>query len=86
VLSHISPEDVARLTEQALDHCCKGTYQHTMSKLHYFDYEGFGERNKKNLNYSQAVRIGDRIEISSQGILYHGLLFLNYTHVLGRMG
>jgi enamine deaminase RidA (YjgF/YER057c/UK114 family) len=38
-----------------------------MSSLQYFDYEGFGARSKKDINYSQAVRIGDRIEISGQG-------------------
>ncbi|KAF1918434.1 Endoribonuclease L-PSP/chorismate mutase-like protein [Ampelomyces quisqualis] len=38
-----------------------------MSSLQYFDYEGFGERSKKDINYSQAVRIGDRIEVSGQG-------------------
>lgn len=38
-----------------------------MSHLQYFDYPGFGERSKKELNYSQAVRIDNRIEISGQG-------------------
>ena len=38
-----------------------------MSYLQYFDYEGFGERSKKEFNYSQAVRIDNRIEISGQG-------------------
>jgi len=38
-----------------------------MSHLQYFDYEGFGDKMKGYLNYSQAVRIGDRIEISGQG-------------------
>ncbi|KAF2822045.1 YjgF-like protein [Ophiobolus disseminans] len=38
-----------------------------MSSLQYFDYEGFGERSKRDLNYSQAVRIDNRIEISGQG-------------------
>ncbi|KAG9200989.1 hypothetical protein B5807_03389 [Epicoccum nigrum] len=38
-----------------------------MSHLQYFDYEGFGDNMKRNLNYSQAVRIGDRIEVSGQG-------------------
>jgi hypothetical protein len=40
-----------------------------MSSLKYFDYEGFGERHKKEINYSQAVRIDNRIEISGQGLL-----------------
>ncbi|KAF2014758.1 YjgF-like protein [Aaosphaeria arxii CBS 175.79] len=38
-----------------------------MSHLQYFDYKGFGERVRKDTHYSQAVRIGDRIEISGQG-------------------
>jgi enamine deaminase RidA (YjgF/YER057c/UK114 family) len=38
-----------------------------MSSLQYFDYKGFGERSKKDLNYSQAVRIDKKIEISGQG-------------------
>lgn len=39
-----------------------------MSHLEYFDYPGFGERAKQHLNSSQAVRIGNLIEISGQGI------------------
>ncbi|KAI4676475.1 uncharacterized protein J4E88_007393 [Alternaria novae-zelandiae] len=39
----------------------------TMSHLQYFDYPGFGERSKRDLNYSQAVRIDNRIEVSGQG-------------------
>ncbi|KAF1935797.1 YjgF-like protein [Clathrospora elynae] len=38
-----------------------------MSHLQYFDYPGFGERSKRELNYSQAVRIDNRIEVSGQG-------------------
>ncbi|KAJ4305646.1 hypothetical protein N0V90_001177 [Kalmusia sp. IMI 367209] len=38
-----------------------------MSHLQFFDYPGFGERSKKDVNYSQAVRIDNRIEISGQG-------------------
>lgn len=38
-----------------------------MSHLQYFDYPGYGERSKKDVNYSQAVRIDNRIEISGQG-------------------
>jgi hypothetical protein len=38
-----------------------------MASLQYFDYEGFGDRSKRDLNYSQAVRIGDKIEVSGQG-------------------
>ncbi|KAI4608040.1 hypothetical protein J4E83_009223 [Alternaria metachromatica] len=38
-----------------------------MSNLQYFNYPGFGERSKRDLNYSQAVRIDNRIEVSGQG-------------------
>ncbi|KAH6625453.1 Endoribonuclease L-PSP/chorismate mutase-like protein [Boeremia exigua] len=38
-----------------------------MSHLQYFDYAGFGDRSKRDVNYSQAVRIDNRIEISGQG-------------------
>jgi hypothetical protein len=38
-----------------------------MSHLTYTNYAGFGERAKKDIHYSQAVRIGDFIEISGQG-------------------
>ncbi|KAK2803388.1 hypothetical protein FQN50_007047 [Emmonsiellopsis sp. PD_5] len=38
-----------------------------MSHLNYCDYEGFGQTARKNTHYSQAVRIGDRIECSGQG-------------------
>ncbi|KAK9900845.1 putative L-PSP endoribonuclease family protein [Cystobasidium minutum MCA 4210] len=38
-----------------------------MSHLTYYSYPGVGEENKKNYSYSQAVRLGDRIECSGQG-------------------
>ncbi|KAJ4993211.1 l-psp endoribonuclease family protein [Stagonosporopsis vannaccii] len=38
-----------------------------MSHLQYFDYEGFGQRSKRDINYSQVARIDNRIEISGQG-------------------
>ncbi|KAH7092028.1 Endoribonuclease L-PSP/chorismate mutase-like protein [Paraphoma chrysanthemicola] len=38
-----------------------------MSNLTYSIYEGFGERSKQHFNYSQAVRIGNHIEVSGQG-------------------
>ncbi|KAH8892785.1 endoribonuclease-like protein L-PSP [Thozetella sp. PMI_491] len=38
-----------------------------MSDLQYFDYPGFGKFARENYGYSQAVRVGDRIEISGQG-------------------
>jgi len=39
-----------------------------MSHLQYSDYEGFGQKARKEIHYSQAVRIGDIIEISGQGM------------------
>lgn len=40
-----------------------------MSHLQYFDYEGaFADRSRREINYSQAVRIDNRIEVSGQGI------------------
>ncbi|KAH6655362.1 putative L-PSP endoribonuclease family protein [Truncatella angustata] len=38
-----------------------------MAHLQYFSYPGVGEDNRKNFHYSQAVRVGDRIECSGQG-------------------
>ncbi|PYH98456.1 L-PSP endoribonuclease family protein [Aspergillus ellipticus CBS 707.79] len=38
-----------------------------MSHLQYFCYKGVGERNRHSFKYSQAVRIGDRIECAGQG-------------------
>lgn len=38
-----------------------------MSHLQYYNYEGVGQKNKEQFWYSQAVRIGDRIECAGQG-------------------
>ncbi|KAL9111350.1 MAG: hypothetical protein Q9227_004227 [Pyrenula ochraceoflavens] len=38
-----------------------------MSHLKYYAYEKVGVRNRKNYYYSQAVRVGDRIECAGQG-------------------
>ena len=38
-----------------------------MADLTFYNYPGVGESNQKNFHYSQAVRIGDRIECSGQG-------------------
>lgn len=38
-----------------------------MAHLQYFSYPGVGERKTEQMHYSQAVRIGDRIECSGQG-------------------
>jgi hypothetical protein len=40
-----------------------------MSHLTYYNYDGVGTRNREHYSYSQAVRIGDRIECSGQGRL-----------------
>ena len=45
-----------------------------MSHLQYYAYEGVGTRNRDLHGYSQAVRVGDRIECSGQGRLSHTLL------------
>ncbi|KAK1957494.1 endoribonuclease L-PSP [Colletotrichum eremochloae] len=38
-----------------------------MSGLKYFSYEHYGVTLRKEMHYSQAVRVGDNIEISGQG-------------------
>ncbi|KAF4547621.1 Hypothetical protein D9617_39g039570 [Elsinoe fawcettii] len=38
-----------------------------MSHLKYYSYDGVGKRNREQYSYSQAVRVGDRIECSGQG-------------------
>ncbi|PVI02670.1 YjgF-like protein [Periconia macrospinosa] len=38
-----------------------------MSHLPYFCYKGFGEEKREQLWYSQAVRVGDVIEVAGQG-------------------
>ncbi|PYI02631.1 L-PSP endoribonuclease family protein [Aspergillus sclerotiicarbonarius CBS 121057] len=38
-----------------------------MSHLTYYNYDGVGKRNQQTFKYSQAVRIGDRIECAGQG-------------------
>ncbi|KAK9357125.1 Endoribonuclease L-PSP/chorismate mutase-like protein [Lipomyces starkeyi] len=38
-----------------------------MSHLTYYNYEGFGKKQQEKFWYSQAVRIGDRIECAGQG-------------------
>ena len=47
-----------------------------MSHLQYYNYEGVGEKNKEKYWYSQAVRIGDRIECAGQGGLALGPIVL----------
>ncbi|KAI4710028.1 hypothetical protein J4E89_005260 [Alternaria sp. Ai002NY15] len=55
----------------------------TMSHLQYFDYPGFGERSKRDLNYSQAVRIDNRIEVSGQGTSPIAYRLSNAEHISG---
>ena len=38
-----------------------------MTKPEFFDTPGYGEIARTRNHYSQALRIGDRIEISGQG-------------------
>lgn len=38
-----------------------------MSHLQYYAYNGHGERAIREFHYSQAVRVGDRIECAGQG-------------------
>jgi hypothetical protein len=38
-----------------------------MAHLQYYCYPGFGETKREELWYSQAVRVGDYIEIAGQG-------------------
>ena len=40
-----------------------------MSHLTYYNYDGVGKQNQQKFKYSQAVRIGDRIECAGQGML-----------------
>lgn len=39
-----------------------------MSHLKYYNYEGYGQTAQVNAGYSQAVRVGDIIEIAGQGM------------------
>jgi enamine deaminase RidA (YjgF/YER057c/UK114 family) len=38
-----------------------------MSSASFFVTPGYGERQRQNFHYSQAVRLGNRVEISGQG-------------------
>jgi enamine deaminase RidA (YjgF/YER057c/UK114 family) len=38
-----------------------------MSGLQYYAYKGYGEKSLDSLHYSQAVRVGNRIECAGQG-------------------
>lgn len=45
-----------------------------MSHLEFKIYPGLGETQKKNLHYSQSVRIGDYVYLSGQGTPPHSSL------------
>jgi enamine deaminase RidA (YjgF/YER057c/UK114 family) len=38
-----------------------------MSRVEFFETPGYGERQRREFHYSQAVKIGNRIETSGQG-------------------
>ncbi|KAI1746907.1 YjgF-like protein [Xylaria castorea] len=38
-----------------------------MADLKYYNYPGVGEKNREKYGFSQAVRVGDTIQISGQG-------------------
>lgn len=46
-----------------------------MSHLTYYAYPGVGQRNLKRYNYSQSVRVGDRIECAGQGVFIFPSIF-----------
>jgi enamine deaminase RidA (YjgF/YER057c/UK114 family) len=53
--------------ETPIDHDPLSLTLRAMSKPEYFVTPGYGDRNRNLFNYSQAVRFGDRVEISGQG-------------------
>ncbi|CAG7937713.1 unnamed protein product [Penicillium salamii] len=61
-----------------------------MSHLQYFSYKGVGETNRQKFKYSQAVRIGDRIECAGQGeqllVIYFCLFFSSFADSSGTGG
>jgi enamine deaminase RidA (YjgF/YER057c/UK114 family) len=46
-----------------------------MAHLQFYNYEGVGVKNQQDYWYSQAVRIGDRIECAGQGALVVLILY-----------
>ena len=40
-----------------------------MANLTYYAYDGVGKRNQEEFRYSQAVRVGNRIECAGQGTI-----------------
>lgn len=45
----------------------RGCFVFRMSSASFFVTPGYGDRQRQNLHYSQAVRYGNRVEISGQG-------------------
>lgn len=41
-----------------------------MADLPYYAYDGVGKLNQEKFRYSQAVRVGDRIECAGQGMVH----------------
>ncbi|EXM20773.1 hypothetical protein FOTG_11413 [Fusarium oxysporum f. sp. vasinfectum 25433] len=56
-----------------------------MSHLEYYDYDGVGARNKQQFKYSQAVRVGDKIECTGQGTSLYLYGFFSYQDSHRRM-
>jgi enamine deaminase RidA (YjgF/YER057c/UK114 family) len=55
-----------------------------MSKLEYFSYPGWGDMAKEKYHYAQAVRIGNEIKISGQGMFsLTGHWVITFMHYLG---
>lgn len=57
---------------------CSKITSYAMADLKFYNYPGVGEQNKTDAWYSQAVRIGDRIECSGQGKLSSRAPFSRY--------
>lgn len=55
-----------------------------MSSLQFSSYDGYGQYALENFHYSQAVRLGDRIECAGQGALrsYQSLNLASSSQVL----
>lgn len=56
-----------------------------MSGLQYFSYNGYGEKLLKEMHYSQAVRVGDNIEISGQGRCKQGVYYVQICRSLNQI-
>jgi hypothetical protein len=52
-----------------------------MAHLQFYCYPGFGEAKREELWYSQAVRVGDYIEIAGQGMFTLPLHFVLHRQI-----